>query len=67
MVIELFETQDRWVQPHALGFGTPSLVSADLSRKYKPIVTTVINDADACRAPHVGGFHCQRLATSCPF
>mmetsp|Transcript_23663 Transcript_23663/g.54323 ORF Transcript_23663/g.54323 Transcript_23663/m.54323 type:complete len:496 (+) Transcript_23663:500-1987(+) len=36
----------KWIDAEAIGFGTPSLVSPELSYQYQDIVTTVVNDAD---------------------
>ncbi|KAL7566399.1 hypothetical protein ACA910_011137 [Epithemia clementina (nom. ined.)] len=43
----------KWLDAEALGFGTPSLISPDLSYHYKDYITTVINDADA--VPRLSG------------
>jgi Lipase (class 3) len=37
---------DNWMKVEALGFGTPSLLSPDLSKSTKDYITTVVSDSD---------------------
>ena len=43
----------KWLKPSCIGFGTPSVVSTDLSLQYQDVVTTVVNDADC--VPRMSG------------
>jgi Lipase (class 3) len=51
--MEFAETESEWLDAESIGYGTPALVSQDLSDRYKDIITTVVNDADA--VPRMSG------------
>ena len=51
--IEFIECCSAWMDAEALGFGTPALLSPDLSYKYRDAITTVVTDADC--VPRMSG------------
>lgn len=46
MTIEFNENENDKIESHSLGFGTPAIVTRNLSESTKSTITTVINDAD---------------------
>jgi hypothetical protein len=53
VAIEFFECCKDWIEVEAAGFGTPALLSPELSYKYRDIVTTVVTDSDC--VPRMSG------------
>jgi hypothetical protein len=51
--IEFLEGCSDWMTAEALGFGTPAVLSHNLSYKYRDVITTVVTDADA--VPRMSG------------
>lgn len=51
--IEFIECCSDWMDVEAVGFGTPALLSHELSYKYRDSITTVVTDADC--VPRMSG------------
>ena len=51
--IEFIECCSSWMDAEALGFGTPAVLSPELSYKYRDAITTVVTDADC--VPRMSG------------
>lgn len=51
--IEFIECCSSWIDAEALGFGTPAVLSPELSYKYRDAITTVVTDADC--VPRMSG------------
>lgn len=51
--IEFLECCSKWVDAEAIGFGSPAVLSPELSAKYRNAITTIITDADC--VPRMSG------------